>query len=230
MAAILPIVFLGVVAGLVVVGTLVLDEVEFWLRRARAYAAGRRHPEPIASWVRMALAQLDGGELWLDGLHSRAQWILRESWSIETRGDWARECVALLGRPGRLDAWNGLRALRITMLATRLGWVNEEFFWGLASVIAIELAHYENFSALARAYHEGLRMWLGTNAESASGMQHLSEYATNVAKFEARRWNGVAFTGLVVRDRTLLFDRAVACEGIRAIGTLRIGSELAPQQ
>jgi hypothetical protein len=151
-----------------------------------AYLA-MRHPEPIASWTRVAMSFLDRGNLLLDEDPEVCRKILAESWKITDEATLRSHLQSLLHR-APMHAWDGLRALRIALSGACAGYLLEEQAWSVAQAVAKGLqARYGSFEEALDDYLESRRAWRGSLTPDAWER----EAAKNLA--QARRHHRTPF-------------------------------------
>lgn len=138
----------------------VLLHVYFGAHRTTPTLAGSRHPEPMASWMRDACRMFDAETLVLDQSHEEA-WALLHAWNARDHASWRAVLAAWLEEKEEpLDAFDGVRALRLLMAGARVGFCTEETVWGAGRAIAEALSQrYASFSELTADCLYAWRRW-----------------------------------------------------------------------
>ena len=119
-----------------------------------------RHPEPLARWARALCHVIDAGGLWLDATPACAAAMLR-CWNVVDVTSWRATLLSMTAdtRDG-IDAWDGVRAIRILMAGARVGWCKETFAWAATRAIGVELARkYASFADVGTDFVIGRRRW-----------------------------------------------------------------------
>ena len=212
MESLSPLTQLGTLALAIVVAlfgyVFVLPWLEHLLWRVKAVVRMVRHPRPLSSWVRAALAPLDRGGLWLDEHPLSARYVLRTSWSITCAKHWAREMSILIEGDRPMGAWDGLRAIRITLQASCAGWIPERDAWEISAVIAEELQRsHESFGELAHAYEQAFLAWATPQMDPRAIAGESRRRNRSIAWLESLGWCGVRFHRNVVARDARVRDR-----------------------